>query len=669
MQQTTNNRLNWRPKSLQQLCQEIDAEYHIPRPATGQHLPAFQAAMHFVGICGEAVLLVVCGFIAAFFFVKASHWLAINIWVEICAHCLGIFSVLIGLVEATQLWLPFYQYNQRVTHGSARWADAQILKDLRLAQRKGEPLAPFTLRLGGFGRKFDVVLGPEHSTCHLAMFGPPRSGKSSTFYITWQQAWAGTGSVIVLDPKGELYDQTAYLFRNVYRIDLQRPERTDRWNFLPECKGNAEFAHKVASMILDSEQARRSTADPFWKEAEKAALTAILLELPQLHQRPAPHMIQELISTVSLQKLNELMLQSHDPKVPLYWGMFSKVEPKLQAGVLIGLGVACADFSTPNMMAISSPITNAMAERGVRLVNFSELRTPGTAIFMIVPEGDAERYKRILSTFFGLANDCLRNGELSESSAPILFNLDEIGNIYIPDLPAALGVGRGRKMTYALGYQNIAQLYHQYGTDGGDAVLGSVGATVFLPGVDQRTAEYASKRLGVTTALQSTSVDVHKGKDLDSERNSEVGRPLMDASEIRQMVKYKQAVAIISNAPPVRLTYPKYARLEKPPLPSREIVFQQARSKIGVANVDNLSNNSQDFQPQIPHASIATRLSGGSQWSQASMALKQRGKIAGQESQSQGGDSIEPEYDPSTIDENQSPLFDDGLSLGLERGL
>jgi hypothetical protein len=84
-------------------------------------------------------------------------------------------------------------------------------------------------------------------------------------------------------------------------------------------------------------------------------------------------------------------------------------------------------------------------------------------------------------------------------------------------------------MTYALGYQNIAQLYHQYGMDGGDAVLGSVGAMVFLPGVDQRTAEYASKRLGTTTVLQASSVDVHDGAKLDQERSTEVGRALMDA--------------------------------------------------------------------------------------------------------------------------------------------
>ncbi len=633
------------PKSLDQLCRQIDADYQIPRPAAAQHLPSYQAAMHLLGVCGEAMLLVFCGFLSAFLFLKSSHWLAISIWVEIAAHFLGIAAVLISLVEAAELWLPYYQYNQRVTHGSARWADARSLRDLHLAKRKDEALPPFTLLLGGLGRKYDVTLGPEHSTCHLAMFGPPRSGKSSTFFITWQRAWAAHGSVIVLDPKGELYDQTAYLFRNVYRIDLQKPERSDRWNFLPDCKANAEYAHKVATMILDSEQARRSTADPFWKEAEKAALTAILLHLPQIHPRPAPHMIQELISGSSLQQLNELMMKSPDPKVPLYWGMFSKVEPKLQAGVLIGLGVACADFSTPNMMAISSPITNLMSARGIRFVDFSKLRISGTAIFMVVPEGDAERYKRVLSTFLGIANDCLRNGELDETSAPVLFNLDEIGNIHIPDLPASLGVGRGRRMTYALGYQNIAQLYHQYGADGGDAVLGSVGAMVFLPGVDLRTAEYASKRLGMTTTLQSTSVDVQDGNKFDSERTSEVGRPLMDAAEIRQMTKYKHAIAIISNAPPVRLTYPKYARVERPPLSMREIKFRQVTTDATEvlkpdAGIDSLTSS---IASQTIVSSTATG-SNEEQWAQASKS-----------------NSTETEYDLAGIDEDHSPLFDDSF--------
>jgi hypothetical protein len=325
---------------------------------------------------------------------------------------------------------------------------------------------------------------------------------------------------------------------------------------------------------------------------------------------------------------------------------------------LIGLGVACADFCTPNMMMIASPITSVMSSRGVRFVDFSELRAPGTAVFMIVPEGDAERYKRVLSTFIGLANDCLRNGELDETAAPVLFNLDEIGNIYIPDLPAALGVGRGRKMTYALGYQNIAQLYHQYGTDGGDAVLGSVGAMVFLPGIDHRTADYASKRLGMTTALQAASFDVREGNSLDSERTSEVGRPLMDATEIRQMTKYKQAVAIISNAPPVRLTYPKFAKLENPPLSRREKLFARCGTNAVIAAPENetLTQVVSDRSGESPGNRDPWEL-GDSAVKETSFSLQDH-RV---DLSSKPLNDVEGEYDIETMDENLSPLFDDGV--------
>lgn len=96
------------PKSLDQLCRQIDAEYQIPRPAAAQHLPAFQAATHLLGVCGEAALLVFCGFLSAFLFVKASHWFAISIWVEIAAHCLGIAAVLIAFIIDRDGRVAFY---------------------------------------------------------------------------------------------------------------------------------------------------------------------------------------------------------------------------------------------------------------------------------------------------------------------------------------------------------------------------------------------------------------------------------------------------------------------------------------------------------------------------------------------------------------------------------
>ena len=118
-----------------------------------------------------------------------------------------------------------------------------------------------------------------------------------------------------------------------------------------------------------------------------------------------------------------------------------------------------------------------------------------------------------------------------------------------------LGVGRGRKVAVVLAYQNLGQVYAHYGRDGGDAVLGSINTIVFLPGLDQRTTEFAASRLGRTTVLQHTTVDA-VGTQNDAERLAETRRDLMDAAELRQLVRYKQAVAIIDTAPPIKFSYP-----------------------------------------------------------------------------------------------------------------
>lgn len=582
-------RLKSTPRSMTHLCEQIDAQYGIPRPTAAPHLPAYQAAMDFLGVCGEGGLILLAGILSALLWWQIPYWLLISIEVELFCHIMVPVAILISLAEMAQLSLPYFSLFQRSTYGTARWADPLLLRDLHLARRKSDPPHPGELPLGGLGRDHDVVLNPAQAMCHLAIFGPPGSGKSATFFMTWLRAWAVTGSAIVLDPKGELYDQTAREFERVYRIDLHTPDRSDRWNFLPACRHNAELAHEAASIILHGEQSRHSSADPFWKEAETAALTAILLYLAQVHNCPTPAMIQELVSSYPLLQLNEMMMNAADPRVPLYWGMFTKVEPKLQGGVLIGLGVRCAAFNIPNAKAISAPITPAMAEKGVRMIDFAELRRGRTAIYVVVPEGDATRYRVVLATLFGLAASHLRKGELTDDSAPVLFNFDEAGNIFIHGLNELLGVGRGRKMAVALGYQNIGQVYQHYGSDGGDAVLGSIGTMIFLPGLDHRTAEYASKRIGQATVWQSTSVDVNEGTRFDSERSSEVGRALMDPSEVRRMVKYRQALAIIANAPPVRFSFPPIAKRESELEPAMPPALHSPGNVVGPSDRSGLS--------------------------------------------------------------------------------
>jgi type IV secretory pathway TraG/TraD family ATPase VirD4 len=210
-------------------------------------------------------------------------------------------------------------------------------------------------------------------------------------------------------------------------------------------------------------------------------------------------------------------------------------------------------------MAVMQSITDEERERGLREIDLYKLRDPGTGVYVIIPEGDATRYRIVLSILFGLAASVTRKTSDNENGAPVLLALDEAGNIPLHNLSEALGVGRGRRCGIVLGYQNIGQLYKQHGRDGAQAILGSIGTMVFLPGLDAETAQYAAKRIGRTTVLQYSVVDA-TGDVYDHDRLSETGRDLLDAAELRQMAEHTQAVGIIGSAPPVRFGFPHYAK-------------------------------------------------------------------------------------------------------------
>ncbi len=88
-------------------------------------------------------------------------------------------------------------------------------------------------------------------------------------------------SALVYDPKGELFEQTGSYTRKVFRLDLNNPEKSDRWNFVPVCRENPAFACHIAGMMIGVENRQKTSQDPFWGNAEQLALTAILLHFSQ----------------------------------------------------------------------------------------------------------------------------------------------------------------------------------------------------------------------------------------------------------------------------------------------------------------------------------------------------------------------------------------------------
>ncbi|MGH9755613.1 MAG: type IV secretory system conjugative DNA transfer family protein [Blastocatellia bacterium] len=271
-------------------------------------------------------------------------------------------------------------------------------------------------------------------------------------------------------------------------------------------------------------------------------------------------MIAEFIAARGFDEINHEMKVSPDAEARIQWGIFKKADrEKTQGGVFVGLGTKLAPLRSPHAMAVMQSVTDDERERGFREIDLHRLRDSGTGVYVIIPEGDATRYRIALSILFGLAASITRKTSDNKNGAPVLLALDEAGNIPLHNLSEALGVGRGRRCGIVLGYQNIGQLYKQHGRDGAQAILGSIGTMVFLPGLDSETAQYAAKRIGRTTVLQHSVVDA-TGDVYDHDRLAETGRDLLDAAELRQMAEHTQAVAIIGSAPPVRFGFPHCAK-------------------------------------------------------------------------------------------------------------
>lgn len=302
--------------------------------------------------------------------------------------------------------------------------------------------------------------------------------------------WSFTGSAVFLDPKGELYKHTAQYFKRIYRLDLAEPWHSDRWNFIPDCLGDAELAHEIASIIVGFDANKFYNGDPFWPQAETALATALLLHLPRIASNATPAMAAEFLASCELNQIHPEMMNSPDEEVRIQWGIFKKAHrEKTQGGVFVGLGTKLAHLRAPHAMAVMQTPTDEERSRGVRQLDLRDLRKPGTAIYVVIPEGDASRYRIVLSILFGLVASVVRKTSDDKAASPVLMALDEAGNIPLHNLSEQLGVGRGRRCAIVLGYQNIGQVYKQHGRDAAGAILGSIGTMIFLPGLDSETAQ------------------------------------------------------------------------------------------------------------------------------------------------------------------------------------
>ncbi|MEP6850417.1 MAG: type IV secretory system conjugative DNA transfer family protein [Acidobacteriota bacterium] len=543
--------------------EKLDASYGIPRKANEQYLPSFNAFWHWAADMGKGAFFVVLGLIGAGLCLSAGKLFAFQGLINLAPWAMALVCIAGGFADTYSLLWDYRLWRMSTAHGSARWATASDLVRCGLMNRiRGLSLPANALPIAKAFRGSDVFLPPSQWLRHFVMFGPTGSGKSKTFFISMIRSILGKSSTLVYDPKGELFAQTAGSASRLFRLDLNDPAKSDRWNFVPKCRNDPAFACQVAGMMIGIESRRRTNSDPFWGDAEQIALTAILLHIAEVYrERAIPAFAADFLLSLS-EAGSDSFAKALEGSPSLYakqaYLAFRQAPIQTRGSILIGLYNKLRPFTLAPARMVTMPPTAGEAQAGCQLIDFSDLRKPGTAVYLVVSEGAADIYKEFIATFLGQAVMELRLDGLNEPEYPCFVLIDEAYQLNVTEVKRISGIGRGRGVGLGLGYQDLPQLYDQYGREQANAILGTVMTKIFLPGLDDVTAEYASKQLGDTTIFSKTFQD-YPGKKHDNTRYAEQKRALMHASEIRQIAAHSEVLIVSDTAPPIRAAYPPFS--------------------------------------------------------------------------------------------------------------
>jgi type IV secretion system protein VirD4 len=399
-------------------------------------------------------------------------------------------------------------------------------------------------------------LNLDESFRNCCLTAPTGSGKTTRFVIP--NILSCSGSIVVTDPSGEIYQKTSgHMADRGYNIQVLQPaELSQSLRFNPLEKFRSAQNCKQLATILG----RNNTgSDPFWTTGAIQILYLCLLALTATRDDRLIHLgnVRLLLNRFGIggEGVHTFMRGRLDQIPYGEYKAFLEQDDKVVSGVLSTARAALDLWSDPDIVRFSA--SNS--------VSIEALRESKTIIYLIVPEDQIRYFSVLLNMFYTACFEfCLRH-----SGHPVFFFLDEFGNLgHIDNFSSIITTLRKRDCSISIILQELSQLTVVYGQHEGRSIFaGGISNKLFFAGLDLETATYLERVLG-----RSTAQEMVWGRESKSGRTITEGKPLMSADRIRMMTA-NEGILISGSYPPVLLKMPPYFRnwvmkrkTEKPPV-------------------------------------------------------------------------------------------------------
>ena len=395
------------------------------------------------------------------------------------------------------------------TYGTAAWmSDKEMKKVLEVTT----PEAAQGTILGE--REGKVVCLPTDTKLNKHIFVCGASGTMKSRAVVRNlifQSIKREESVILTDPKSELYDDTSDLFRrNRYQVkvfNLVNPDHGDSWNCMAGLAGDTMTTQILTDVIISN--TAKGTEDHFWGNGEGNLLKSLILYIDQDPSRPAaakhlPAVYQFLTqnSEKQISALFDRLPVTHPAKAP--YNLFAQASDTVRAGIVLGLGTRLQILQNEAIRRITSSSDIDLAEPG----------KTKCAYYVIL--SDQESSTEFLSSLFFsfLFIHLTRYADATPErrcEVPVNIIFEELNNIgQLDSYPRRLSVARSRSIQICHIVQSLAQFQNRYPDNEWSEIIGNCDTQIMLGVTEKEGADFFSMRSGDSTVKVNSTMTVRQ---------------------------------------------------------------------------------------------------------------------------------------------------------------
>ena len=400
-------------------------------------------------------------------------------------------------------------------YGTATWmTDKEVRQVLEISDPKH---AEGTI-LGEYEGKAACMPKNTRLNRHIAVFGASGTMKSRAIIrnALFQTIKRGESAVIT-DSKGELYADTAELFRqNGYEVrvyNLVDPEHSDSWNCMADLHGDTLMAQVLTNVIIGNTSSGKG--DHFWDNGEGNLLKALILLVDQDPGRsPAEKNLPAVYRMLTQNTENELtklfgkLQYDHPARAP--YNLFAQSSDTVKSGIILGLGTRLQVLQNKAVQRITSSSD----------INLTAPAKRKCAYFLVLSDQDATM-AFLSSLFFSfLFIRMTRYADARKSGrcrVPVNLFLDEFNNIGRiggaedgSDFARTLSTCRSRDIRVMIAVQSLGQLQNRYPNNLWSELIGNCDIQLMLGCTDDVTAKYCSERSGDMSVRVDSTMTVRR---------------------------------------------------------------------------------------------------------------------------------------------------------------